>query len=93
MLLVSLLKRRDASSVLVAIVVAMVLAQFLQTVTSDFAVKLSGLADGQYHSYGMAGAGWATQYLYPFIWAVFQLLLLEIVIRFYVWAHALLTKK
>lgn len=83
MVLVKILKRRDASSVIVAIILAMLLIQPLNAVTSTLAGRLSGLHSGQYPGYTFPGAGWKGEYLYPVVQLVLEIILLEIVVRIY----------
>ncbi len=89
---IKVLKRKDAASVVVAIVVAMVIGQVLPITTSELANKLTGVNEGGF-SYTIPGGDWKTQYLNPIVWAVVQLVVLELLIRLYVLAHSLVTKK
>jgi hypothetical protein len=76
MVLVKILKRRDASSVVVAILLAMIITQPLSTMTIRLASKIStvnGLG-----GYGGPGGGWKSEYLFPLVWAVVQIIVLEI---------------
>lgn len=74
------MKRKDAASVLVAIVLAMILMALLSQLTMNWAGELSGLKDGQY---GYPGTGWRTAYLYPSVSAALQLVLLEVFVYVY----------
>jgi hypothetical protein len=93
MVLVKILKRRDASSVVVAVLVAMILAQPISDVTTRLAAKISSLHNGQYVGYAYPGSGWKGEYLYPVIWAVLQLILLEILAWIYVLSVGSVKKK
>lgn len=84
MVLVKLLKRRDASSVLVAILIAMILGQALTSMTANLASKISDLNNNQNYGFGGPGSDWKNQYLFPLVWAVLQLLVLEILAWIYV---------
>jgi hypothetical protein len=86
MYLVKVLKRGDAASLIVAILVALVVTQPLGEVTTRLAAKITNLNNGQYFGYAAPGSGWKGEYLYPVVWAVLQLLLLELLIRLYVFA-------
>jgi hypothetical protein len=88
MYLIKVLKRKDAASVITAILVAMILLQPMGQVTAKLAAKISGLNNGQYYGYSAPGSGWQGEYLYPVVWALLQLVLLEILIRLYVLATA-----
>lgn len=87
MLLVKILKRRDASSVVVAIVVGFVLFTMLSSVTATWSDRL--LNTGSYHM----GADWKTAYLAPILTAFFELVLLELLGWIYVWFTAGFKKK
>lgn len=80
---IKVLKRRDASSVVVAIVIGWIVAQMLPALTAKLAGDVSGVSDGQYIAYAVPGADWQAQYLYPVVHALLQLVLLEIVL--WVW--------
>lgn len=81
-----MLKRRDASSVVVAVAVALIVVNFLGSVTTYLSGRLAGLHNGQYGS-AYPGSGWKGEYLYPFIQAVFELVLLEILAWIYIWSQ------
>lgn len=73
---IKVLKRKDASSVVVAVVIALILYQVLPAMTERLAAVLSGVNV-------TVGAGWQDQYLQPAVSAVLQLLLLEVLL--WVW--------
>lgn len=83
MVIVDILKRRDGASLVVGVVVAMVIGQFLQVVTSNLAAKLSGLSDQGGFSLGY-GNDWKGLYLQPVVWVLLQLMVLELLSRLYV---------
>lgn len=89
MYIVKVLKRKDAASLIVAIVVGLAVAQMLPAVTFHLANKIVG-SD---LPYGGSGASTTDLYLQPLISATLQLILLEILIRLYVGIHGLLAKK
>lgn len=76
MVLVKILKRKDAASVVLAILMAMILMQPLTSMTSKPASIISGLNGSQYMNYG-PGSGWQSEYLFPIVWVVVQILVLE----------------
>lgn len=82
MVLVKILKRRDASSVILAILIALVISQPLNMMLGKPASIISGLSgknNSGYFFYGYGpGGGWQSQYLFPIVWVVLQLLVLEI---------------
>ena len=88
---VKVLKRKDAASVIVAILIAMLTFQLFPTVTAEFTNWLTGVEGG--FSYAVPGADWKTQYLNPIVAVLVQLVLLELVIRAYGLGHALVAKK
>jgi len=73
---IKVLKRKDASSVVVAVVIGLILAQLLPALTGRLASVLSGVDVA-------VGAGWQDQYLQPVVSAVLQLALLEIILWLY----------
>lgn len=93
MILVKILKRRDASSVIVAILIAMIVSQPLYMVTARWAGILSGLDEGQYIGYTAPNSGWQEMYLQPVMWVVVQLAVLEALGWLYVGARMLLKRK
>jgi hypothetical protein len=92
MVLVKILKRRDASSVVVAILIAMVVSQPLNMLTSPLAGKATDLKDGQYLGYAPPGSGWK-YYVYLVVWAVLQLIVLEVLARVYIGLSSASKKK
>ena len=92
MVLVKILKRKDASSVLVAALVALLVWQPLVQITAQPAGKLLGLKDNQYVSYIGPGSGWKVQYLYPVVQVILELIVLEILGWIYVLARESMKK-
>lgn len=86
MVLIKILKRKDASSVVVAILIAMIVAQPLSIMTMRLAAKVAYVSSGPY-GYGGPGGGWKNEYLFPLVWAVVQILVLEILGWIYVLAN------
>ena len=84
MIIVKVLKRKDAASIAVAVVLAGIITQLLPSLTSHLAGLLLGLREGTYISYASPGSDFKTQYLYPVVLAVLEILLLEILIWLYV---------
>ncbi|HEY5550227.1 MAG TPA: hypothetical protein VIK37_03475 [Candidatus Saccharimonadales bacterium] len=81
---IKVLKRKDASSVVVAVVVGLIIAQLLPALVGRLASVLSGV--------NVAPAGdWQEQYLVPVVNAVLQLLLLEVLL--WVWTALMATMK
>jgi hypothetical protein len=92
MVLLQILKRRDASSVLVAILLAMIISQPLNQITSPLAGHLTGLKAGQYFGTVPPGSG-SSYYAYLIVWALLQLVILEFLAWIYVWAVSAAKKK
>lgn len=78
MVLVKILKRRDSSSLIVAIVLALIVAQSLPLITGELAGVISGAEKGHYFGGLGSEAGWQAGYLYHVVWALLQIVLLEI---------------
>lgn len=74
MILVKTLKRKDAFSVMVAIIIAMIVQQPLMMMTAKPASILSGQNN---QAYGPGGS-WQLQYLNPIVWALLELIVLEV---------------
>ena len=91
--IVKVLKRKDAASVILAVVIGMVLLQLVSTLTTKLAGQISGLEDGQYLSYSYPNAAWQGTYLFPVVSAALQLLALEILVWLYVGLRSLVPKK
>ena len=93
MTLIKIMKRKDAASVLVAVLLAMILSTMLMWVTAEPAGKISGFhSNGQNLTVGPTG-DWRMTYLQPVVSAILQILLLEVLARIYIFAHSALRKK
>lgn len=95
MAIVDVLKRKDGATVLVAILVAMVLNQPLSMIGGQLTSLLLGAEEGGTGGffYAAPGAGWEVAYAQPIIWALVQLLIIELMIRLYGLLKSSLTKK
>jgi uncharacterized membrane protein len=87
MVLIKVLKRKDASSVLVAILLAMIIQQPLVSLTSKLASIISGLHTNNQGYYFGPGGGWKDQYLFPIVWAILQIIVLEVLAWVYILAN------
>jgi hypothetical protein len=92
MYIVKVLKRKDAASVVLAIWLAMGLMQLTSMPVFRLANKISGIGSSNYNNFGGYG-GWRNEYLNPFVTFALQVILLEILIRLFVWAHPLFVRK
>ena len=90
MVLVKILKRKDASSVVVAVVLAFIVSQLATSLTAELAARLSGVGDSQLFG---AGGGWQVVYLQPVIWALLQILVLEVLAWIVVFVTSAAKKK
>jgi hypothetical protein len=86
------LKRKDASSVVVAVVVALIVSQWLPSMVADLSNSISGTEQGMTAAYSYA-KDWQEQYLQPSVFAVLQLVALEILIWVYAWLRSALSGK
>jgi hypothetical protein len=73
MVLVKILKRKDAASVVAAVALGLAVSNFLSTVSSELSARLSGT----YEDVGVV-TGWQVTYLQPLVWLVLQVVFLEI---------------
>jgi len=78
MVLVRMLKRKDAASVVVAVVVGFIVYNFLNGVVEPWASDLSSKTTST------VGGDWHDQYLYPSLLAALELLVLEVLCWAYV---------
>jgi hypothetical protein len=93
MVLVRILKRKDASSVLLAVLIALIAWQPLMQVTARLAAKVSGLHTGQYIAYYSPNTGRRGEYIFPIVSVILQLLALEILGWLYIWAKMAAKKR
>lgn len=82
MVIVRILKRKDAASVVVAIVVGLVITQLVSSLMSELSNKLAGV-----DTLRGLGTDWKGGYLQPILYAALQLVLLEILAWIYIWVH------
>ena len=95
MYVVKVLKRKDASSLVVGVVVAMIVLQFVSTMSLELANRIAlwqwsktNSGPGFY-----PGGGWRATYLQAVVALLVQLVVLELLIWVYVWLHSLVSKK
>jgi len=93
MVLVKILKRKDASSVFVAVLAAWLVWQPLMQITAKPTGKLLSLKDNEYVSYSYPGTGWKAQYLFPVVQLILELVVLEILAWIYIWFAGSMKKK
>lgn len=90
--IVRVLKRKDGASLVVGVVLALIVSQFLSSITTYLAGMWSGLDSGQYGT-AFPGTGWHGEYLYPAVWAALQIIALELLIWVYVWIRGAFNSK
>jgi hypothetical protein len=89
MVLIKILKRRDAASLVIAIIIAMAVGQALATASFWPASVIVGTNQ---EGFGAGGPGWEGNYLQPFIQVALQIIALEIIVRLYVAVAAFVRK-
>ncbi len=93
MYVVKVLKRKDASSLIVGVVVAMLVGQFLSFSLQDLASKIALWKwSGSVGGYGGPGNGFQVMYIQPFVGMILGLIGLEILVRLYVYLHGMVSK-
>ncbi len=85
MYIIRILKRKDAASVVVAIVLAIVLSGIVSVLTGDLATYLSGIEK--------TATEWRSDVVRPLIHAGLQLVLLEAVLRLVINVRPLFVRK
>jgi hypothetical protein len=85
MVLVRILKRKDASSVMIAVVLALIISSYLPSVLFELTNKLSGIDDS---TYGAPVGDWKTIYLQPTILLLLQVVLLELFARVFIFLRS-----
>jgi len=83
------LKRKDASSLSIAVVMALAFTNFLATVSQRPAEILSGTNK----TLVLASGSFKELFLYPLMLLVIELILLEISVRLIVWLRPLVVRK
>lgn len=90
--LTKILKRKDASSVVVAVVAALVITGLLQAVTQQPAELLSGIESG--NPLDTSGNSTFQQnYLFPTVLTILQFVALELLARLVIFVNGFVTKK
>lgn len=94
MYIIKILKRKDAASVIVAIWIALSLNMLVSLPTYRLANWVAGIGDKNFNSmYGGGSPGWRNEYLNPVVSFILQIIVLEILIRLFVWVHPMLVRK
>jgi len=96
MYIVKVMKRKDAASVVIAIWLAMALMQLTSIPTIRLSNWLTGLGANNWQGpYGGGGPSydWRSEYLSPVVSFLVQVVVLEILIRLFVWVHPMFVSK
>jgi membrane-anchored glycerophosphoryl diester phosphodiesterase (GDPDase) len=81
MVLIKVMKRKDASSVFVAVVLAFIIMQLLSQLTMPLANLITSGSGTPYYTQNADAVG---SYLHPLAWAVLQIALFEVLGMLYV---------
>lgn len=96
MYIIKVMKRKDASSVLVAIWLAMSLMQLTSIPTYRLSNWISGWGahnwNGLYGG-GAPGSDWRSEYLSPVVSFLVQVIVFEILIRLFILVHPVFVRK
>lgn len=84
MVIVQLLKRRDPSSIIIAIFVAYGLLQLIGALTSQPTTEIMRLFGAEANQFGYGEADWKTNYLAPLVTFALQVIALELITRAYI---------
>lgn len=94
MYIIKVLKRKDAASIIVAISIALTLNGLVIMPSFRLANWVSGIGDKNFNSmYGGGSPGWRNEYLNPLASFLIQIIVLEILIRLFVWVHPMFVRK
>ena len=94
MYIVKVLKRKDAASVVVAVTLAFQLQQLLGVPTyrlSNWLANIGG--NGGDTAYNNPSGGWRNEILNPIVSFIVQMIVLELLIRLFVWLHPMFVSK
>ena len=83
--IVKVLKRKDAASVVVAIVLALILLNVLAVLTRDAATYLSGIET--------TGGQWRENVVHPLVQGALQVILLEAVLRAVIYLRPMFVRR
>ncbi len=84
--IVKILKRKDAASVLIAIVLAIIINNLVIALSLEIATRISGTSS-------MGGYPIKNTYVLPVVSAIVQIVILEILVRIYVEFNRMMTGK
>ncbi len=86
MYIVKVLKRKDAASVVVAVVLAFLLSSVITVLTADLATYLSGIET-------VSGTEWRENIVRPLIAAFLQVILLEAILRLVIYVRPMFVQR
>lgn len=94
MYITKFLKRKDAASLIVAIPLAFMILQTLPQLTSRVTEFLTGLgSDHMYNGYPGPNNDWRMTYVQPIVSVIVQVILLEFILRAFVYLHPMVVQK
>ena len=94
MYITKILKRKDAASLIVAIPLAFMLMQLLPQLTARVTEFITGFgSDNGYNSFSGTNNDWRMMYLQPIVSFIVQVILLECILRAFVYVHPMLVQK
>ena len=93
MYIVKVMKRKDASSIVVAVVIATAISMWLPSMLSKLANWISNVPNDQVFIYSMPDAGWQTIYLLPTVNFLLQILALELLLWAVIWLRPMAVRK
>ena len=82
MVTIKVLKRKDGASLVAGVILAVITASFVSAITQSLAQKISYSNLNNY-----SGPSWQVAYLYPLVWFLLELIVVEIIVRIYVALH------
>lgn len=92
MMLVKILRRKDAASVLVAVVLAMIISGPLTSIGGLWTNKIIGMDGDNSVPFG-SGLGWKNDYLFPVVWALLQIIMFEVLAWLYVYGARMFKRR
>lgn len=84
MVIVRILQRKDAASLVVAVAAAIVVAQFLTFMGNQLSYELLGAGPGEDYT-----PDWKVTYAVPIVALLLQLVMLEVLARLVVWGRSM----
>ena len=93
MYIVKVMKRKDASSVVVAIFIALALYNWLPAMLSKLANWIANIPSEQLNRYSVGEGDWQVTYLLPTVMFILQILTLELILWTVIWLRPMAVRK